>query len=197
MTQTVVYRFGAPTRGGNSAVVLTVDVTEQLRLAHRFQNKLVELSRDRDQQIADVWSTYPQVAAAEEALAAAEEVAERAAKAVSDARKAARSKKIPAGLTAALREARAATKQARDGRKTAIADVKLDARARLQDVDERYWAALTETRQEYSARGLYWATYNDVLAHHKTADQRVIAARKPGRPAQRRLAAGEVASRPR
>lgn len=39
---------------------------------------------------------------------------------------------------------------------------------------------------KYSELGLYWATFNDVAAHHKSVVQRINKARREGRPARLR-----------
>lgn len=183
-----VYRYGAPTRGGRRAYRLPDAAVAQLRLAHELGNSLVELSLARDAAVAKVWSGYPQVAATEVALAVAEEVAEVAAAEVQREKSRQRTRAPRGPAVDALKAARARVRDARAARKEAVAQVKDAAREQLRAVDADHRAAVKALYADFvQSRGLYWATYNAVVDSSRTADRRVLGARKSGRPSQRRF----------
>lgn len=184
----MVFRFGAPTRGGQHAYRLPDRAVAQLRLGHELGNRLVELALRKDERIAVVWSMYPQVAAAEAVLAAAEEKAQQAARAVAQAKIAQRTRTPTDPAVDDLRAARKAAKEARIARREAIASVVTDAKAHLEAAVTEHRAAVKALYGEFvQARGLYWATHNDLVDHSRAADRRVSEMRKQGRPARRRF----------
>lgn len=95
-----------------------------------------------------------------------------------------RTKRVTGPAAPALAQARAAAKAARHTRRAAIAAVKDDATARLYDLFD---ARKTREKSLYGdyvqTRGLYWATFNDVLDHHRTAVKVMQQKRARGRPA--------------
>jgi hypothetical protein len=188
--QVRVTRWGAPTRGGARAYRLPDAAVDQMRLAHQLGNDLVRLSLDTDEAVADVWSSYPQIADVEARITQAEERAAELAAEVARRKSAARSRRLTGADKQAaddLRKVRADIRELRGLRKEIKASVKLDAKSRLAEIDAAKRAAVKALRQDYSARGLYWGTSNDVIAHSAAADKRVADARKEGRPAQRRF----------
>lgn len=76
---------------------------QQLRLAHDLREDLVSLQLAYDEDIKQIWSSYPSVAAAEVQVAAAEERCESAAAAMKAARVAARDKAAASPLAQQLR----------------------------------------------------------------------------------------------
>jgi hypothetical protein len=131
-----------------------------------------------------IWSSYPEVAAAESELHRAEETAAAASEQVSAERVRLRSKKVGAELTTQLAEARADVKATRQARRDAIARVKDNAAQRLR---ERTATLLADQKQLYRRycqdNDLYWWPYNDVFRNHKTAVQRIRRQRLEGKPA--------------
>lgn len=179
---TRVYRYGCPywAEFGDAAM-------GQLRLAHELRNKLVEIEHAHAEAVREVWARCPSVAAsaghvdqAQERLAALRGRAK--AERVTDRATTARQ-----GTTAELRAARLGLKTAkaalREAKNAAFVDGDLFAVAS----DERR-KAIKVTYAEFSQeRGLFWATYNDVAAHHETALRRVKQARQEGRKAELRF----------
>ena len=187
-TMVLVYRYGAPPVGGKQRIQVPDEVMRQFRLAHELRNTLVELALRRDERLTEVWSSYPQVAAAEAELATAEATAEAAAEAVAKARSAQRTTKPTGGTVEALRDARARVREARAARKAARDAIKLDARSRVAEVNATHRAEVKALYSDFvQTRALYWATYNDCVNKSRIADQRVLEARKAGRAAQRRF----------
>lgn len=163
---------------------LPEELRQEIRRAHDLREDLVTLELQFEEDKRAIWSSYPQVAATETALAAAEEEAAGAAAAVKAERVTARSKKVSSLAAARLREARAAAKAARVARREAIGAAREDAKPALAAASEGLRAAQKALYGAYCTDGdMYWATFNDVLDHHKTAVKRVAAQRAQARPA--------------
>ena len=179
----VVHVYGVPPVLHGERVRLPAEVDEQLSLAHCLREDLVTLEHQRQDAVTAVWSSYPQIAAIETQLTAAEtELTDRSAAAAAE-RSAAR-KKGPTESSEAVRQLKARIKDLRSQRRTAIADAHPTATPRLTAIADAHRAAIKALYADYSqGRGLYWATYNDVVAHHQVATKRVAAERKAGRPA--------------
>lgn len=173
----IVYKFGVHYRWALPPVLM-----EQLRLAHDLREDLVSRQMAYEASVKEIWSSYPTVATVEARLAQAEADAETAAVEVSKQRAAQRTKRITGPAVEALRAARSAVKQARTDRRTEIAAVYEDAKSRL-DTLQVIHRDLKPLYAEYTARGLYWATFNDVAAHHQVAVRRIAADRAAGKPA--------------
>lgn len=155
----------------------------QLRLVHDLREDLVSAQLAYEEAIKEVWSSYPTVAAAEEDLAAAQQRADGAA----DVVKQARTKRVSGPPADALRTARAEVKAARQRRRDAIRMVIDDADTRLRVLADQLKATHKQLYGEYCQSGdLYWASFNTVLDHHKTAVKQIGRRRKSGQPAQLR-----------
>lgn len=159
-------------------------VRQQLRLAHNLREDLVSLQLAYDEDIKQIWSSYPGVATGEAQVAAAEEHAAAATAAVKTARIATRGKRVDPALTQQLRDSRATLKVARQLRRDAIAQVKDAAAQRRRDRADQLAANQKALYRHYCQQGeLYWATFNNLLDQHKTAVRRVQQQRARGRPA--------------
>lgn len=159
----------------------------QLLLAHSLREDLVTVQLDHEAAIKDVWSSYPAVAAAEDALAEAEHAAEDAAEKVREERIKQRTRRVKGPAVDVLREARAAVRDCRQRRRDAIAAVREDAKARLNGLSESLKGAQKAMYADYvQGRGMYWATFNDVRQQHQTAVKRMQQARAAGKPASMR-----------
>lgn len=190
----IVHTYGARAHWARD---LPAEVDTQLWLAHRLREDLVEVTRRRQVAVAAIWSAHPRIAELETRIAQLDtlrgELRDRAAK----VRSAARSRTAEHRETSAeLKRVNADLRQAKADRRTAIAAV----RAQVDDqVKAAYDAEKAETKALYGVycqdgivdrdgvvQRLYWATWNDVAAHHRTAVQRLAAARAAGRPADLR-----------
>lgn len=174
----VVYRYGTP-----HWAEVPAEVDEQLRLAHSLREDLVTLEHARQEATAAVWSAYPRVAELEEVIAAGEAEAEELGRQAAKERSAQRGRGKTAS-SARLAEVRLAVREAKAERRAEIGRVREQAAGELQAASDAHRAAVKATYAEYCQRGaLYWATFNDVADHHKTAVKRVQQARAQGRPA--------------
>lgn len=177
----VVHTMGVP-----AWWVMPDVLTTQIRLAHELREDLVTLQLEYEEAVRAVWSGYPAVAAAESALATAEAEAAAAAEAVAAERSRQRTKRVTGPVADRLRTARSTVKAARQQRRDAITAVRDDATERLQAARDTLRAAQKDLYQQYCSdggRGLFWASFNDVVDHHKAAVQRVQQRRAQGRPA--------------
>lgn len=174
-----VYKFGVYYRWQ-----LPEALRDQLRLAHNLREDLVTLQLAYEQALKDVWSSYPAVAAAEQALAEAELASEEAAAEVAKQRVAQRTKRIVGPAADALAAARLAAKNARVARRDAIATVREGATGRIGELSTQLRADQKSLYATYCQEdALYWATFNDVLDHHHAAVKLVKSKRVAGQPA--------------
>ncbi|MCW2651075.1 MAG: hypothetical protein JWR32_2051 [Mycobacterium sp.] len=158
-------------------------LTRQLRLATDLREDLVSLPLAYDHELQAIWSSYPGVAAAEEALSRAEAHLATVTQRASAERIRLRSKRNSVELSARLRDARAAVKSARQDRRDAIGTVKDEASAGRAARREQLRADQRALYTRYCQQGdLFWATYNDVTEHHRRAVARITKARAGGRP---------------
>lgn len=198
----VVYRYGTP-----HWAEIPAEVDEQLRLAHSLREDLVTLEHARQEATAAVWSAYPRVAELEETIAAGELEAEELGRAAAKERSAQRGRGRTAS-SARLTEVRRGVREAKAARRAEISRVREESADELQGISDGYRAAVKAKYAEYCQVGelreetvvdedgdaftervrrrLYWATFNDVSDHHRTAVKRVQEARALGRPANLR-----------
>lgn len=159
----------------------------QLRLAHDLREDLVSLQLAYDEDIKQIWSSYPSVAAAEVQVAAAEERCESAAAAMKAARVAAREKLDDSPLAQQLRDAKTTLSSARQLRRDAIAAVKDAAtqrrRARSAQLAVDQKNHYRRYCQSPTGNQLFWATFNHILDQHKVAVRRIGQQRAQHKPA--------------
>ena len=160
----------------------------QLRLAHDLRNDLVAIERRHEEVKAAIWETCPQIAEAERTLAEADEAVRAVKEVAKRERQADRTTRSRTETTEALRDARATFKAAKEARKAvrdehypALAPLFHDAKAARNGAVKALYGVFVQ------GRGLYWATYNSVVAHHDTAVQRMVAKRKAGEKAEMRF----------
>ena len=184
MANVRVYQYGCSSRATLDGVALG-----QLRLAHELRNSLVEIERAHAERVADGWASRPDVAGLIARLAGLDAEIVVAVESVTRWRASARSKgQPPTDLSAPLRELKAARKTLREH----VRDAK---RATYDALAPTFHAAYGERRAAIrrlyalyvQERGLYWPTFNDVVAHHEAAMQSIAAQRKKGMPAEIRF----------
>lgn len=163
-------------------------VRQQLQLAHNLREYLVSLQLAYDEDVKQIWSSYPEVAAAEAQLAKAEEHAQAASSTIKQVRITTRSKRVDPALTERLSAARAALKAARQLRRDAIAQVTDAAAQQRRDRTTRLTADQKTLYRRYCQQDdqLFWATFNYVMDQHKAAVWRIQQQRSRGKPARLR-----------
>lgn len=160
----LVYEYGGRGEPSNADLI-----DEQILLAHRYRNKLVEIELKRRTAVRELFSAHPdadlqllqgQIETAEAALA---EVRVN----IANHRKTARTKKGPAELLARRRELGATLKQLRADLRERKRAVREDEalQAALRQTQEVAWQAIRDAR---AINGLYWGTY---LAVEQGADR--------------------------
>jgi hypothetical protein len=207
--QMLAYRYGVrtspdPGEPGARTVVLDPRLAREVRAAHDLWNKLVEIARRREAAVRAAWEDHPVVSPVLVELAAAKEAAEEAGRAAAAARQragAAKQAGIRADITAAAaaaKEAAAAAKAARDARAALAARVKALKAERRGEIaiaaTEATAAYNAEIRATYDAwcqapdgYGMYWATWNVVVADFKKAAAAVMARRVASQRAELRF----------
>lgn len=166
---------------------LPAQLIDQLRLAHDLREDLVTLEHSHEEAVRAVWSSYAQIASLEAELAGLEERSAELGSVVKAERSRQRTKNVKHPAVADLTDVRRRIKAVRAERRQAIGAVREEATSRLKELTLAQQAAQKVLYRSYCTEGtLHWATFNDVLDHHKTAVKRIAALRRQGRPAQLR-----------
>lgn len=174
----VVYSYGVHYKWARN---LPDVVVQQLRAAHSLREDLVAIQHEHEDTIKAIWSSYPEVAAAEEVLAAAEEAAKTAADRVKAERVKQQTKRITGQVADELKQARAEVKAAKTARREAIAAVKDEAAQRLAAAGEARKTQEKDLYRRYAQEGaLYHSTFTDVVDAHRVAVARVRKQRAEG-----------------
>jgi hypothetical protein len=178
--RTVVYRYGCP-----SWADFDEPAIEQLFLANRLWNALVEMERDHDAKRDAIYGEQPEVGVAQVALDDATRCVEEIATEMKAHRQRDRSTTPRSEDKAALMAARQARKAAKEDLKLAKTAAKPIVQVRLSELAGEHKQRIVEIRREFAATGLYWGTYNDVLQRRfPAAVKQVIERRKRGLPAE-------------
>lgn len=185
---TIVYQYGVP-----SYWRAPEELMQQLYLGHQLGNDLVRIALDSDTARQELWSSYPEIAEWEQAVATVDEEITELLKRVAQERQQDRKNTTRKDTAALLKDARGRRRDLKAQRKGAIAQVYEQAKdaleqlelERRQKVKELYTAYCSATNPE--AKGLYWATFNAVLRHHDAARTRVRADRAKGKASQLRF----------
>lgn len=188
--RTMAYRYGCP-----SWAELDTAAMAQLRLANDLWNALVAAERAHREEVAEIWSRHPGVAAAQEALAetaAAVEAIEAEMRAARQQDETTLPRKSDAARLKAAKAARTVARGAVKSAKGAVieaglepgfAEIKAACRAcqsgRSKPPDSFY--------KEFTAAGLGWGTINDITARFRTAAARVTADHMSGKAAELRF----------
>lgn len=192
----MVYRYRVPVRirdgthpSGKPAltpVPVPAQVTEQLRLAHRMRNELVAAHKRHEQAKQEVWSSLPAVAAVEAQITQVEAELGDLGRQTGQEHSDDRSVATRPGTAARLRELREQDRTLRQQRRDLQSELYsqvADQFAALmpQRAAKRADPAVVDIRRRYAAAGLYWGSYNAVIADHCVAVESEAAARTEGR----------------
>jgi hypothetical protein len=163
-------------------------IDTQLLLAHRLRNDLVETWLTRVSAVSAIWAAYPEVAELEERITDQEGCVEQLVAQAAQQRAQTRSRHTDQAAAAALRSARGELRAARARRREVISRVRGQSTAALAEAYGAERTAVKELYARYCQDGidgqrLFWATFNDIVAHHRTAVAQVTAAHRQGRPA--------------
>ena len=109
-TRIVVYRYAVH---GD----LPEAATAELDRAHQPQTRLVEIERAHGEQVAAVWAAQPQLAAADQRLQECTARVEKLSREAAAERERTRRRRVAPATAQALRDARAALRQARTDRR--------------------------------------------------------------------------------
>jgi hypothetical protein len=148
-----VYKYGllAPTVNADL-------VWAQLRAAHTYRNRLIEIERERRAAQRDALAGHVSTAPLEEALVRATAEVDAALAVVSRAKGSQRTRRVPDDLRVSLRAARAArgeiVRQIREARRALREDESVAARC--EAIDEE---ANAKAKAARASCGVYWGTY--------------------------------------
>ena len=146
-------------------------IQQQLRLAHELRQELVAMRLAYETELQAIWSSFPAVAAAEERVAQAQ-VAWTAASELAKAERIRLKRRLP--RSDAEISATAALREARQQRRDEIAMVRDQAASRRAACTANHNAAQRVLYHRYvPVQGLFWCTWNDVVAQHLGAVKRL------------------------
>lgn len=162
----MVYQYNCRRHG----VEVPSAAMDQLFLANQLWNKLVEIKRSVDERRAEIWRQYPAVAEAEAALAAADCLVEELTAAARRTAATGRSRTaVPSDVRAELRAARLSRAELRRRFRDAKQEMFGVAGEQFRALDADRRNAVKAARNEAAGSGLYWATYNAVVASNEAA----------------------------
>ncbi|ORJ52706.1 hypothetical protein [Mycobacterium simiae] len=150
---------------------LSEPIREQLRLAHELREELVVIRLAYEADLQAIWSSFPAVAAAEERIAHAQ----AAWTAALESAKASRGQsERGVRRSPAETSAMSALREARQQRRAAITEVRAQAAGPRAVRTAAFNAAQRALYRPYvQERGLFWCTFNDVVAQHAGAVKRL------------------------
>ncbi|MDQ6617094.1 MAG: hypothetical protein M3083_20710 [Actinomycetota bacterium] len=181
--QTLVYRFGCPAKADFDPAALA-----QLRLAHDLRNELVAIYRRYEDEVAHVWASCCDVTELSTHVSQRADHLRLVLERVRTAKVQGRSQAVPAELRREAAEARRQLRAAKDALRVAKNRVFADLRPAFAASSERMWGDRKATYAEWvQRRGLYWATYSDVVTRFDTTVAAVGRLRREGRPAEVRF----------
>lgn len=181
-----VYVYGVPHSVHGVRTTLPPEVDQQLHLAHDLREDLVTLQLRYEDRKRDIWSSVPDISAIESTLAETEARIVETARQVATERSAGRTRGQTASspLLVALRRTK---RELSACRQELINAAKPTVDPQLAEAVQDLEKAIKDLYGAYCQEGeLYWASYNDVLTHHRTAVNQINKERKKGRPAQLR-----------
>lgn len=184
-----VHRHGAGLNGhklGGGLADLPESAMTQLRLAHELRHALHDIEEIYDEAVAAAWRTHPDVAASLETRDQAQTVVDEWVERAKAQRVADRSTAPRADTSKQLKAAQQALRDAKLAAREAKAAAYPRVTPTIVAAGQVRKAATKAARQEFSKRGLYWGTSNDVISHHQQAVARIRSARKKGEPAKLR-----------
>lgn len=149
-----IYSFGA------KAPIENADLVDaQMHAAHRYQNRLIEIERNRreavERAIAEI---APEIGQLDQRIAEAEEALETRRKEIAERNARARTRTATAADRAAIKTMRDDLKALYDERKALRKETfaRTDVKERLAEIDEESSAIQKQARAD---SGLYWGTY--------------------------------------
>ncbi|MEE6140412.1 hypothetical protein SKC41_29375 [Mycobacterium sp. 050128] len=150
---------------------LSEPIREQLRLAHELREELVAIRLAYEADLQAIWSSFPAVAATEERIAHAQAAWTAASESVKASRgQSERGVRRSPAETSAM----SALREARQQRRAAITEVRAQAAGPRAVRTAAFNAAQRALYRPYvQERGLFWCTFNDVVAQHAGAVKRL------------------------
>jgi hypothetical protein len=178
--RTVVYRYAVHGDLPEAAIA-------EISRAHQLQIRLVEIERAHGQRVAAVWAAQPQLTAADQRVQECSARVEELTLAAAAERKRTGRRRVAAATAQALREARAARRQASIDRRELQQQLYPMVKPQMAEAATARAAAIKATYRHAIDDGLYWATYNEVVGQHRATVARVTARRKQGYRAEVRV----------
>jgi hypothetical protein len=146
------------------------------------------MERRHQETVEATWALWPEIASSVSEVEAAQSVVDELVERAKKERSKDRSLTTRTDTTVEIKEAKATLRAARATRREVKARLYPQAKAAFTVVRQARDAARKALYADWvQDRGLYWATYNDIVAAHETAVRRVAEIRKQGQPAELRF----------
>lgn len=163
-TRAVVYQYATDKR-----TRFDDEAMRQLRMAHNFWNSLVAIWYQHRDRKLEAWRSIPKI---DKVWAKLEELEVKETEAFQQWQKSkveTQDRKGDEACRQALDEVRKEIREARSTLNARKKDFLPELRQKFADLKKERWAAEKLCRQEYSAQGLYWGTYNRVAQNYQRA----------------------------
>lgn len=151
--KTRVYSYGILPPTENAALV-----SEQMRKAHEYRNKLVEIERKRRQEARTTISGATNVQSCESEVHALKRAQSEIQSAINKHHATERTRKTPEHMRLQLKEARRLLREARARLFAERKKIRTDPRL-VEDLDQTNDKAATDQRAARGESGVYWGTY--------------------------------------
>jgi hypothetical protein len=178
--QTRVYRFAC--RGD-----LPEQALQEMRRAHELSNRLIELEREHEERVQELWRQAPELQGLDEELTGINSELNDIEDRIRQYRQKHRTTKPSAELKKELAEKRKQRKGVKEAIRAEKNRIYPIVKPELVKLGEQRTQAIKGTYKPAVANGLYWANYNFVLDRHKAAVKAVKARRRLGLPSSLRF----------
>ncbi len=174
---TAVYCYGTP-----SKVDIPDFAMDQLRLANRFWNGLVEIQHAHEQAVAEIWASHPELAKLNDEIAQLVEQGRELKEKADAARVTGRRRYIAdSDLKNELKQQREKLKAAKKNYRESKSLFYSQLKPEFTKLKDKRVADIKSLRQAFASQGLHWGTYNAVSQSFDTAAKRVSSLRASGR----------------
>lgn len=172
-----VYSYGTPAK-----VDIPDYAIEQLRLANRFWNGLVEIQHGYEQAVADIWASHPELGKLNNEIGELVEQGRELKEKADAARVEGRRRYITdSDLKSKLRQQREQLKAAKKSYRESKSLFYNQLKPQFTKLKDKRVSDIKSLRQAFASQGLYWGTYNAVSQSFDTAAKRVSSLRSSGR----------------
>lgn len=178
--QTRVYRFAC--RGD-----LPAEALREMRRAHELTNRLIELEREHEARVQELWRTAPELEDLDARLVELNGELDEIEVEIRKYRQKHRTTQPSPELKKKLKDTRKVRKGVKEEIRAEKDRIYPILKPKLVELGDERAHTIKSTYKPAVADGLYWANYNFVLDNHKAAVKAVKGMRRLGRPSSLRF----------